>query len=152
MLVCATEDCYQRIGGGGSRGIAVLNRAVLLSPRGTTPEIAAHELTHVELAARLGRAGEVPQWFDEGVAVLVSEDPRYLRPAGTADRCLTETTGPLPETLQEWLTAADADPGVYAAAACRVHRWVEANGGHDAVRDLTGRLAAGERFGDIVPG
>jgi hypothetical protein len=84
FLACLTDECYARIGGGGERGIAVLNRAVMLSPRGIDPVIAAHELTHVELHSRLNGAA-VPQWFDEGLAVLVSDDPRYLRPDG--DRC-----------------------------------------------------------------
>jgi hypothetical protein len=133
FLACVTDDCYTRIGGGGERGIAVLNRAVMLSPRGIDPVIAAHELTHVELHARLG-SGSVPQWFDEGLAVLVSDDPRYLRPDG--DRCLVEPAGPLPETLGDWLSAASADARVYAQAACAVSRW-------SAMHDLHAVIAAG---------
>jgi hypothetical protein len=34
ILVCLSEDCYRRIGGGHERGVAVLDRAVMLSPRG----------------------------------------------------------------------------------------------------------------------
>ena len=45
--MCLSDDCYRRIGGGRERGIAVLNRAVMLSPRGVNPVIAAHELTHL---------------------------------------------------------------------------------------------------------
>ena len=133
------DSCYARIGGGGERGIAVLNRAVMLSPRGIDPVIAAHELTHVELHARLG-TGSVPQWFDEGLAVLVSDDARYLRPGG--DRCLVEPAGPLPETLDGWLRAASADPRVYAQAACAVSRWTATGDVHALVADL----AAGGTF------
>nr|BFE84501.1 hypothetical protein GCM10020093_071020 [Planobispora longispora] len=82
VLVCATDDCYRRIGGGGERGIAILNRAVMLSPRGANEVIAAHELSHVELDSRIG-PGRVPRWFDEGLAVVVSGDPRYLAPETT---------------------------------------------------------------------
>lgn len=135
FLACLTDGCYSRIGGGGERGIAVLNRAVMLSPRGIDPVIAAHELTHVELHTRLGR-GSAPQWFDEGLAVLVSDDARYLRPAGEGDRCLVEPTGPLPETLDDWLRAASADAQVYAQAACAVSRWTATN-------DLQALLAVG---------
>jgi hypothetical protein len=133
FLACLTDECYSGIGGGGERGIAVLNRAVMLSPRGIDPVIAAHELTHVELHTRLGKR-TVPQWFDEGLAVLVSDDPRYVRPDG--DRCLVEPAGPLPDTLDGWLTAATADAQVYAQAACAVSRWT-------AAHDLNALLAAG---------
>jgi hypothetical protein len=139
FLACFTDSCYARIGGGGERGIAVLNRAVMLSPRGIDPVIAAHELTHVELHARLG-TGSVPQWFDEGLAVLVSDDARYLRPGG--DRCLVEPAGPLPETLDGWLRAASADPRVYAQAACAVSRWTATGD----VPALVADLAAGGTF------
>ncbi|MBB5784746.1 hypothetical protein [Nonomuraea jabiensis] len=146
LLVCLSDDCYRRIGGGRERGIAVLNRAVMLSPRGVDPVIASHEMTHVELHARLNGA-DVPQWFDEGLAVLVSDDPRYLAPTG--DRCLLDSRQPLPVTLAEWLRAASADPQMYAKAACQVSRWAGANGGKEGVRTLVGRLSAGQPFPDV---
>jgi hypothetical protein len=141
VLVCLTEECYARVGGGRERGIAVLSRAVMLSPRGIDPVIAAHELTHVELRARLG-TGAVPQWFDEGLAVLVSNDPRYLLPEGARDRCRIAPTGPLPQSLDDWLRAAGADADVYAQAACRVSRWTAWHDLHGLIADL----AAGGTF------
>jgi hypothetical protein len=135
FLACLTEECYAWIGGGGERGIAVLNRAVMLSPRGIDPVIAAHELTHVELHARLGRAS-VPQWFDEGLAVLVADDPRYLLPEDMGDRCRVAPAGPLPETLDDWLRAAGADVQVYAQAACAVSRLTAGNDVHVLIADL----------------
>lgn len=141
ILICATAACYRRIGGGGERGVAVLNRALMLSPRGIDPVIASHELSHVELHARLAGA-DVPQWFDEGLAVLVSDDPRYLTRSG--DRCRVATDEPLPATLSAWLSAAKADPRVYAKAACRTSRRLIAEGGEAAVPALVERLAAGK--------
>ncbi|MFI6902568.1 hypothetical protein ACIBKY_15025 [Nonomuraea sp. NPDC050394] len=142
VLACGTASCYAGIGGGKEKGVAVLNRAVMLSPGGLDPVIASHEMAHVELHARL--SGEVPQWFDEGLAVVVSGDPRYLGPTG--DRCLVEPSGALPVTLAEWLRAASADRQTYAKAACRVSRWLAAHGGRDGVLRLIGRLNAGEPF------
>ncbi|MEV4473473.1 hypothetical protein ACFFR3_46865 [Nonomuraea salmonea] len=78
--MCLYDDCYRR---SGERGVAVLNRAVMLSPHGVDPVIFPQELTHVEPHARL-RGAEVPQWFDGGLAVLVSDGPRYLPPATAA--------------------------------------------------------------------
>jgi hypothetical protein len=146
ILVCLSDDCYRRVGGGRERGIAVLNRSVMLSPRGVDPVIASHELTHVELHARVEGA-EVPQWFDEGLAVLVSDDPRYLASAG--DRCLLDSRRALPVTLGDWLRAASADPRIYAEAACQVSRWAATNGGKDAVLTLIERLSTGQAFPDI---
>ncbi|GAA3124507.1 hypothetical protein GCM10020001_051610 [Nonomuraea salmonea] len=60
--MCLYDDCYRR---SGERGVAVLNRAVMLSPHGVDPVIFPQELTHVEPHARL-RGAEVPQWFDGG--------------------------------------------------------------------------------------
>lgn len=130
--------------------VTVLDRAVMLSPRGIDVAIAAHEMSHVELHERLGRAPEqVPRWFDEGFAVLVADDRRYLAPAGTGDRCLVGPDGPLPVTLEQWLGAASAR--TYGMAACAVSRWLARfPDSRAAVADLENRLAAGERFGDVV--
>ncbi|KAA9380562.1 hypothetical protein F5972_05355 [Microbispora cellulosiformans] len=158
ILACLSDRCYRRIGGGGERGVAVLNRAVMLSPSGVDPVIASHEMSHVELHVRLDSGAQVPQWFNEGLAVLVSGDPRYLAPdpaSGTAagapaDRCLMSTDAPLPVTLDAWLRAAGADRNTYAQAACRVSRWVTANGGPHVVLDLVRRLNEGETFGAVT--
>lgn len=151
VLACTTAACYAHIGGGRERGVAVLNRAVILSPRGLDPVIASHEMSHVKLHRRLGSsADDVPQWFDEGLAVLVAGDPRYLRPASAGDRCKVEPGTDLPVTLDEWLSAAGDDPDVYAGSACKVSRWVDANGGPSAVRDLVRRMKDGEDFTAIV--
>ncbi|MGW6501821.1 hypothetical protein [Nonomuraea angiospora] len=144
VLACVTTTCYRKIGGGGERGIAVLNRAVMLSPKGLDAVIASHEMSHVELHARLGSdAGPIPQWFDEGLAVVISDDPRYLKPEGTGDRCRVSTPGALPRTLDDWLRTAQADQDTYAKAACRASQWLQANGGSKAVLELIEYMAAG---------
>ncbi|MFI7028950.1 hypothetical protein ACIBK1_09640 [Microbispora rosea] len=150
ILACLSDRCYGRIGGGGERGVAVLNRAVMLSPEGVDPVIASHEMSHVELHARLVTDDAVPQWFDEGLAVVVSGDPRYLAAETAADRCLVSTDAVLPVTLDAWLRAAGTDVRTYAKAACRVSRWITANGGPHAVLDLVRRLNAGETFGAVT--
>jgi hypothetical protein len=152
VLACLTQDCYGRIGGGGERGKAILDRALLLSPLGVNVVIVSHELTHAELRARLrSRAGQVPRWFNEGLAVLVSEDPRYLPPETAADRCLASLDAGQP-LAGERSPASTAGEDFYRQAACRVSRWVDANGGRQAVLDLIRHLAAGEEFTAIVPG
>ncbi|MEU1387616.1 MULTISPECIES: hypothetical protein [unclassified Nonomuraea] len=150
LLVCLTEACYRRIGGGQERGVAVLNRSVMLSPRGLDPVIASHEMSHVELHARLASSADVPQWFDEGLAVVVSGDPRHLAPESAPDRCLVAPSGPLPVTLEEWLRTASADPATYARSACQVSRWLGENGGRAGLLGLVTRLNAGEPFSALV--
>ncbi|MEU8395505.1 hypothetical protein AB0C28_09980 [Nonomuraea sp. NPDC048892] len=166
VLACLTESCYKRIGGGGERGIAVLNRSVLLSPKGIDPVIAAHEMSHVELHTCLTSGAEVPQWFDEGLAVVVADDPRYLAPKPasetalktapetalqtapqtTSDRCLVSPSAPLPQTLDEWLNAASKDVMTYAKSACQVSRWLAANNGRTGLLTLIDDLNAGHPF------
>jgi hypothetical protein len=106
VLVCISDDCYRRIRYAGSRGNALLDLALQLSPRGIDPVIAAHELSHIELHHRLGNIrhlmGAVPSWFDEGVAVVVSDERRYLAPADAADRCRVRSDEALPTGMFEW--------------------------------------------------
>jgi hypothetical protein len=149
VLVCASDECYRRIGGGGSRGMALLDLALFLSPRGVDPVIAAHELSHIELHSRLGWIGtlrrDVPQWFDEGVAVVVSDDPRYLAEAGHGDRCLVSPEADLPVDRSAWIHGASNDQ-LYAKAACLVSRWISAKGGPGAVIGLVDKVAHGASF------
>lgn len=74
ILFCATIECYRRFGGIGL-GYAIGNQ-IIISPYGGRAAIVSHELSHVELAARLDWRQDlidrVPQWFDEGTAVMVS--------------------------------------------------------------------------------
>ena len=74
VLFCHSMECYRKFGGiglGYTRG-----NSIAISPHGWRAAIVSHELSHVELAARLGGLPEilerVPQWFDEGTAVMVS--------------------------------------------------------------------------------
>ncbi|GAA2915564.1 hypothetical protein Acy02nite_84900 [Actinoplanes cyaneus] len=136
VLICTTDACYRRIGGGGEKGRALRNRALLLSPAGATETIAAHEFAHLELHERLGDArGKVPHWFDEGLAVVVSDDPRYLRSG--SDRCLVPYDEALTVTRVDWAAAAagGTDRG-YLLAGCVVSRWVAAHDVHKMVADL----------------
>ncbi|TDC83557.1 hypothetical protein E1193_08290 [Micromonospora sp. KC606] len=55
--------------------------------------------------SRLRSDTTVPQWFDEGLAVVVSDDPRYLKSRSADDRCMAPPDGALPQTLDQWLGA-----------------------------------------------
>jgi hypothetical protein len=84
VFACSTEECFISHGGVTAKGKAYGDSMLLLSPRGLNVTIAAHELTHIELHNRVGAFRswrEIPVWFDEGLAVLVSEDSRYTEEA-----------------------------------------------------------------------
>jgi hypothetical protein len=154
VLVCVSGDCYRRIGGIGSRGNALLDVALQLSPRGIDPVIAAHELSHIELHHRLGNIrhlmGAVPSWFDEGLAVVVSDDRRYLAPPDAPDRCLVRSDETLPTGIFEWVREVGRydTRQLYAKSACRVAEWMARNGGAPAVTRLVARVAGGTSFGE----
>jgi len=85
VFACSSEECFISHGGvGAQKGKAYGASMLLLSPRGLGVTIAAHELTHIEFHNRVGAFRswrEIPDWFDEGLAVLVSEDSRYTEDA-----------------------------------------------------------------------
>jgi hypothetical protein len=154
VFICATEDCYRRYAGGGSRGTAFLDRALILAPDPATVPIAAHELSHIELHARIGLFATVrdalPRWFDEGLAVNVSDDPRYLLPGTGRARCRMRADDALPASRSDWLEAADGR--LYAISACRVAEWLAARNGSAGVRTLAERIARGDSFQDAFEG
>jgi hypothetical protein len=154
VLVCVSDDCYDRIRSAGSRGTAFLDLALQLSWRGTDPVIAAHELSHIEFHHRLGRIrhliGAIPAWFDEGVAVVVSDDRRYLAPPDAPDRCLVGSNEALPAGLLEWRREMGRydNRQLYAKSACRVAEWMAAKGGAAAVTRLIASVSRGTPFAE----
>ena len=80
IFVCSTDECFESKGGVSVRAKAFGSKMILVSPRGLDAVIISHELTHVELSSRVGdyrSKRAFPAWFHEGLAVLVSQDPRY---------------------------------------------------------------------------
>lgn len=75
---CATEKCLESFGGKGTFAKVYGNR-ILLSPRGLNWHFIAHEWSHAEMWARLTLPAwkRMPQWFDDGVAVAISEAPEH---------------------------------------------------------------------------
>lgn len=76
---CVTEKCYMDFGGRGSIAKVYFNR-ILLSPRGLNWHFLAHEWSHDEIRTRLTLFAwwrRLPQWFDEGLAVAVSQAPEH---------------------------------------------------------------------------
>jgi hypothetical protein len=154
IFVCATDSCYDRFGRGKSRGVAYYDLALVLSPRGIDPVIAAHELSHIEAHRRVGFLNfvnnAVPAWFNEGLATVVADDPRYLAALGAADRCLVapRVGELLPTRMSDWRERAGTDHLLYAKAACQVSQWLATNGGSGAAVKLLSQIAMGTPFAE----
>lgn len=76
---CISEACYDGFGGGRGSVAKVYGRRILLSPRGLNWHFIAHEWSHAEMSTRLSFFAwkRIPRWFDEGVAVAISEAPEH---------------------------------------------------------------------------
>lgn len=152
FFVCVTDGCYARFRLGASLGSQFLFSAIALSPRGTNGVIAAHEATHVEMAERVGMAnyynGTIPEWFKEGLAVIVARDARYLPPA-VPEECLQITYMSLPRTNRYWGPAAARDHMIYADAACLVRREMKIDGGVPALLAMFDQVKRGEGFAQV---
>jgi len=167
IYACVSERCYETFGGRGSVA-KVYGDRILLSPRGLTWHFLAHEWSHAEIRNRLtvGAWWRMPQWFDEGVAVSVSEAPEHSEthwqslvasdiPRPTADELHTF------KSLNQWLAAvhkygddtnvqrkAKGQPEirpVYAAAGHELRPWLAAAGVQGLLAFIA-KLNAGEEF------
>jgi hypothetical protein len=159
ILACADEDCERRLASwveGSAKVRAFAYRVgrlsvIRLSPRGQSHTIIAHELSHVQVREKIGPVtqllGVFPAWFDEGLAVLVSEDDRYFNAGeSAAERCLPTPDEALPSNPVSWDATAGASPWIYANAACQVMRWMETHGGREAVLAAIADVGAGKPF------
>lgn len=150
ITACATMDCYRYFGGIGAKGTSRW-WAIVLAPRGRTADVVAHEWSHSELAHRVGKTRMpflVPQWFDEGIAVMISEDPDYSEEkwrAATDNGARRLRLADL-WSQRAWLRAARVDRQLtYGAAGREVARWYAAVG-REGFERLIEALRRGEDF------
>ncbi len=156
----------------GSRAKVYADR-IILSPRGLNWHFLAHEWSHDEIRTRLsfGAWWRLPQWFDEGLAVAVSEAPehseahwRFLAASNVARPTREELL--TYKSLRQWLDAVsrygemqnaerrtrgetEIRP-VYAAAGHEVRPWLN-EAGSQGVLGLIKRLNEGEEFEAVYP-
>jgi hypothetical protein len=150
VLACSTARCYRMCGGIGL-GTTFFGNRVLLSPGGVSSSKVSHELSHVELASRVGALRalfQVPQWFDEGLAVIVSDDPDFTEAKWLA---ATEGGARAPalqqlETVRGWLAATKENKQLsYGTARHEVVRWY-ARAGPKGLQRVFAAIRAGEKF------
>ncbi len=153
LVFCASTDCFRRFGG---VGLGFTDGShVVISPRGVCEAIISHELAHVELASRLGgfdrTLEKLPQWFDEGQAVMVSGAEEFSEDAwlaATRDGRDAPDLASL-ESVQEWnrLTGYRGEymQHTYGTAKREVVRWF-AKSGRAGFAELVAALARDESF------
>lgn len=165
---CVSESCYAAFGGPGPRAKVYDGHLILLSPRGLNWHYIAHEWSHAEMFSRLGIGAwwKLPQWFDEGVAVAISEAPENSE---SHWRFLVETKVPRPtreelytfKSLRQWDDAVgrygekqnlarrargeDEIRPVYTAAGHEVRPWL-ASVGRNGLLGLIEQLNRGTDF------
>lgn len=155
IVFCASADCYSRFGGIGLGFSDGAN--ILIAPQGQRIAIVAHELAHVELANRLGGLERVmehiPQWFDEGQAVMVSFAGEFAEDAWmevTDDGALAPPLGEL-SAMSDWvkLTGPNGEnmQMTYGTARREVSRWFSVVG-IDGLADLLTALETRESFAE----
>lgn len=164
---CISEKCYKSFGGMGSRA-KIYGDYILLSPRGLNWHFLAHEWSHDEIRARLslGAWWRLPRWFDEGLAVTISDSPEHSE-AHWQFLIESEVRKPTRrelftyKSLRQWLNAVHAfgetqnaerkargEPEirpVYTAAGHEVRHWF-AEVGTPGLLELIDRLNEGEDF------
>jgi hypothetical protein len=164
---CITERCYLSFGGSTSVAQARGER-ILLSPRGLDWHFIAHEWSHAEIQKRLGLLAwlRLPAWFDEGLAVAISEAPGHSE-AHWEFLVASGVARPTPQQLRElkwrrdWLAAlrrfgepdnpqrkARGEPEirpVYAAAGHELRPWLQQRR-EAGLLEFIARMKAGEDF------
>ena len=175
LIYCPQQADYEQycVGGEGagcSIGTPWGSSYLILGPDGNDADVIAHELCHDEIFARLGWwrvKQEIPQWFNEGLALMV--DYRFSSPTGWEQPDSTQTGASafgnedddmMPFARRPMLKLADlkttrdffgGDYGhvmlAYQTAADEVSRWLAAVG-WAGVPALTNAVADGSDFGD----
>lgn len=153
IVVCTTTDCFRKAGGVGLGFSDGSN--ILISPYGGNTAIISHEWSHVELANRLGGfarvVAKVPQWFDEGLAVLASQAPEFSEEAWlkATDKGRNAPSLSELESLSDWIRITGTDGAnmqlSYGTARHEVGRWY-AKVGHAGLMRLIDALNRGEGF------
>ena len=77
-VFCSTQACYEKFGFRHSSASAVGKTAIVVGPGGWESHIIKHELIHYWQAETIGviRMLFVDEWFKEGMAYFLSDDPR----------------------------------------------------------------------------
>ncbi len=152
IIVCSTPECavfFMDAGYGGRimpQGMSTQNGS-FTAPRDTFVVgsvldydrllISAHELTHLELIARIG-SRPVPTWFNEGLATYVGGNP-VCKPFIPGVTVPSKPSGDLKDQTK-WSGASG-----YCQGSDEITSWVQKNG-KQALIDLLDKVKNGSEF------
>lgn len=152
ILICHSEICDARLEGQGAWARAFGSAFIVVGPPGRNVDILSHELAHIALHEQIGPWAQmrnaVPAWFDEGLAVVLSRDMRYLtEDADGTLGCRLRSGGSLPDRARDWRRRAGEEYGsLYPMAACEVLDWLAHHGGLQAVGPVLAEIRGGAAF------
>jgi len=129
----------------GASGVVVLMPARTgLYPDGSLVALLQHEVAHV-LIARAARGGEVPRWFDEGLAMAASRETQLGDRTRVALAVLSDARLPLARIDRAFAGSSSEVASAYALARDVVRELLERHGQDAGARILAG-VARGLRF------
>lgn len=142
-----TMDVMQAYGGNsynraGRTYLTLAASFIILGPDGVlSVDVLSHELAHVELSARIGHwnRDEIPNWFDEGLAVQF--DDRY---SDAEWQTRTDNGRTAPDLDRMGIIRHDDWLG-YATAKHEVRRWLDAVG-QEGFLALLRSIRSGDQF------
>jgi hypothetical protein len=78
VIFCSSENCFQSFGLGKRSAATIGTLGIVISPRAWKPFYVRHEMIHHLQNEKLGmiKMWRAPEWFSEGMAYSLSEDPR----------------------------------------------------------------------------
>lgn len=80
VVACVSRECNTNFGSYGQPAASYGDMAIRLWASGRSVPLIVHEWSHAELYHRAGGwwyARKIPRWFDEGVSVVVANEPRH---------------------------------------------------------------------------
>ena len=155
IIVCSTAK-YDKKFGIKSKG-RTHGQRVLIGSTGIKTEIIAHEWSHCELHKKIrcfdwkkfvgSRKKMIPWWFDEGLAVYVSKDPRYYQIHWRYKYIHFGVDIPEFEEIKskDLGELVKNNIPVYAIVYEEVERWIKITG-YDGIKELISRTTQGENF------
>ncbi|WP_071797649.1 hypothetical protein [Natronohydrobacter thiooxidans] len=155
LIFCTDADCAARLGLRNAAGLTIstpFGAVVYIAPHGARPEILRHELAHVVIHHRAGLIatlnGRLPAWLDEGLAVIVSDDPAHLHPGAGVERCAAPPVRLVANPF-DFARAAAADPALYTRSACAALQYEAQLGGRAALLAALDSLRDGALLPDL---